>query len=107
MATSPAANTPGHAGLQVLVDDDPVVDVEAALGGERGARLHADADDHEVAVERPPVAGADALDRRRALERRDAGPEQHPHAMVGVDVAVDRADLGAEHALERDRHAGR
>ena len=30
-------------------------------------------------------------------------PEEHPHAVVGVDVAIDRADLGAEHALERDR----
>ena len=38
-----------------------------------------------------------------SLERLDARPEQHPHAMVGVDVAVDGADLGAEHALERDR----
>ena len=53
----------GRAGLQVLVDEDPVVDGEAGLRGELGARLHADADDDEVAVERAPVAGADALDR--------------------------------------------
>ena len=46
----------------------------------------------------------DPLDRRGALERGDAGLEQQPHALVGVDVPVDGADLGAEHALERDRH---
>ena len=76
---------------------------EAGLGGELGARLHADADDHEVALEHAAVAGADALDRAVALEGLDAGAQEHPHAVVGVDVAVDRADLGAEHALERDR----
>ena len=38
-----------------------------------------------------------------ALERLDAGAQQHPHAVVGVDVAVDGAHLGAEHALQRDR----
>ena len=36
-------------------------------------------------------------------KRLDAGAHQHPHAVVGVDVAVDGADLGAEHALERYR----
>ena len=40
-----------RAGLQVLVDEDPVVDGDPGLLGELGARLHADADDHEVAVE--------------------------------------------------------
>ena len=64
---------------------------------------HADADDDEVALELAPVAGADALDRLVALEGLDAGSHQHLHAVVGVDVAVDGADLGAQHALERDR----
>ena len=91
-----------RAGLQVLVDEDAVVDGEPGLGGQPGARLHADADDHEVALELASVAGADALDRRVALEGLDAGPEQHLHAVVEVDVAVDGAHLGAEHALERD-----
>ena len=48
------------------------------------------------------VGGAHPLDRRVSLEGLDAGAEQQPHAVVGVDVAVDGADLGAEHALERD-----
>ena len=38
-----------------------------------------------------------------ALEGLDAGAEQHPHAVVGVDVAVDRAQLGPQHALQRHR----
>ena len=63
----------------------------------------ADADDDEVALELAPVAGADALDRLVALEGLDAGAQQHPHAVVGVDVAVDGAHLGAQHALQRDR----
>ena len=93
-----------RAGLEALVDEDPVVDGEPGLGRELGARLHADADDHEVAVERrarrwcararPPWSPSNAV---------DAGAEQHPHAVVGVDVAVDRAHLGPQHPLERDR----
>ena len=62
----------GRAGPQVLVDEDAVVDREAGLGGELGARLHADTDDHEVALEHAAVAGADALDRVVALEGLDA-----------------------------------
>ena len=94
----------GRAGLQVLVDEDAVVDGEPGLRGELGARLHADADDHEVALELASVAGADALDRRRRPRRpRRRSPCSISHAVVGVDVAVDGADLGAEHALERDR----
>ena len=93
----------GRAGLQVLVDEDAVLDGDAGRGGEPAARLNADADDHEIAVQRAAVARADALDRCLALESLDAGPAQHPHAVVGVDVAVDGADLGAQHPLERDR----
>jgi hypothetical protein len=42
----------------------------------------------------------DALDGVCALEGVDAGAEPHPHAVVVMDVAVDRADLVAEHTLE-------
>ncbi len=81
-----------RAGLQVRVGEDAVLDGDARLGGERSARLHADADDDEVAVHRAPVARADALDGRAALEALHAGAEQHLNAVVGVDVAVDPAD---------------
>ena len=33
-------------------------------------------------------------------------PMQHPHAVIGVDVAVDAAHLAAQHALQRDRVGG-
>jgi hypothetical protein len=89
-----------HAGLEPLVDVDPVPDREAGLGGEPRARLHAHADDDEVAVELAPVGGADPLDRRAALERLDAGPHQHPNAVVCVEVAVDAAHLGAQDTLQ-------
>jgi hypothetical protein len=57
--------------------------VERVVGDRDVAgREHADADDHEVALERAPVAGPDALDRGVSLEGLDAGPHQHPDAVV-------------------------
>ena len=91
-----------RAGLQVLVDEDPIVHGDSGSRGEFGARLHTDSDDHEVALEFAAVAGADALDRLVSLECRDAGPHEHLHPLVGVDVAVDGAYLGAQHALQGD-----
>ena len=38
-----------------------------------------------------------------SLERLDARPEQQLHAVVGVDVAVNGAQLGAQHPLQRNR----
>lgn len=62
----------GRVGPEELVDADPVAGREARLSGELGPRLHADADDDEVALDRPPVNRADALDRRVALHRCSA-----------------------------------
>ena len=93
-------------GLQELVAHDPVADRDAGRGGRRDVRRRAHADHHEVAVDRAPVRGPDPLDRGRALEALDAGAEQHLHAPVGVDVAVDRSRLGAERVLERHRRRG-
>jgi hypothetical protein len=53
----------GHARLELLVDEDAVVQVEAGVRGELDPRLHANADDDEVAIDRAAVAGADTLDR--------------------------------------------
>ena len=97
----------GRAGAQVLVDEDPVADGEAGPGGESRARLHADADDDEVALEVAPVARADALDGAVPLEGLHPGPHEHADAVIGVDVAVDAAHLAAQHALQRDRDRGR
>ena len=87
----------------MLIDEDAVVDCDARLGGEADARLHADTDDDEVALQLAPIAGADTLNGLVALERLDAGSHQHLRAVVGMDVAVDGAHLGPEHPLERDR----
>ena len=86
----------------MLVDEDPVIDRDPGARGEIGARLRADADDDEIAFELATVAGANPLHRCRSFERLDGCAEQHLHAVVGVDVAVDPADLVAEHALQRD-----
>ena len=50
------------------------------------------------------VVGLHRLHGALALERFDAGAEQQLDAVVAVQVAVDGADLGAEHALQRHRH---
>jgi hypothetical protein len=36
------------------------------------------------------------------LERLDAGSREDPHAVVGVEVAVDAADFEAEDAFQYD-----
>ena len=92
----------GPAGLQVLVDEDPIIHRDPGPRGKLGARLHTDSDDHEVALQFAAVAGADALDGLVSLEFRDAGAHQHLHPMAGVDVAVDGAYLEAQHALQGD-----
>ena len=93
----------GGARLQPIVDEDAVVDGEPRRGGEHGAGRGADADHDGVAVDRSPVLRADPLHAVGALERRDGRAEQHLDPVVDVDVAVDRAHLGPEHPLERDR----
>ena len=55
---------------------------------------------------RQPPPGADALDHAVALEHRDAVAEQHLHAVLEMDVAVDRSDLRAEDALQRNQGRG-
>ena len=71
--------------------------------GQLGARLHADAHHHEVAGHVRPSLVRTRSTASVALERLDAGPQQQPHAVIGVDVAVDRADLGPEHPFQRHR----
>ena len=68
----------------------------------------ADADDHEVAVEHLGRRWCGPARRLAvALEGLDAVAQQHPDPVVGVDVAIEGADLGAEHALERHARADR
>lgn len=81
------------AGLQVLVDEDPVVDGDTRPCGKFDARCRSDPHD-DVAVEHPAIGRSHPLDGRRALECLNAGAHQHLDAVVGVDIAVDRADLG-------------
>src|SRR5438270_12558834 len=91
----------GRGRLEPLVDDDAVVDRESGRGGEVDARNDPGADHDRVALDRAPVRRADAFDRPRSVERLDTGAEQQLDAVVRVNVAVDGADLAAEHSLER------
>ena len=58
-------------------------------------------DQHQVAVDGAPVLGNDSLDPAVAAQAGDPGAELQPHAVVGVQVAVDGGDLGAEHLGQR------
>ena len=78
-----------------------------ACAASSGARPGADADDREVARDLATVARPYALDALVAQERFDAGPHEHAHAVVAVQVVVHRTDLAAEHALQRHGHADR
>ena len=83
------------------VDEDPVVDVEHALGQPRCAGPTPTPITTASAVEDGAVARAHALGAPVALDRLDAAAEVQRDAVVGVDVAVEGAELGAEDALER------
>ena len=84
---------------QALVDEDAVADGEPGRCRELGAWLDAHSHDDEVAVDESAVAR-----RTRSTASSpfglDARAQQHPHAVIGVDVAIDRTDLGAENALK-------
>src|SRR5699024_9278410 len=64
---------------------------------------HPDTDNDEVALDRITRTRAHTLDRARTLEPLHPAPEPHTHAVIDVDVAIERAELGAEHTLKRNR----
>ena len=84
----------------------PLSIAKPACSARRGARLHADAHDDEVAVDRLPVAGAHALHRVSPSNASTPVPEQHPHPVIGVDVAVDGADLAYRGRVPAARQSG-
>src|SRR3954471_2831568 len=87
--------------LQALVDEDAVVHRKPRLHGELGARQHTEAGDDEVRLEPAAVGQSDTLDAAGALEAGDADPGEQLDAVLAVEVGVDLAELGAQHALER------
>ena len=93
----------GRGGPQVLVDQDPVVDLQAGVGSEPSPRLHADADDDEVALDDTTVAGAHALDGPSPSKASTLCLHQHRDAVLDVEVAIDGADLDAQDPLQRNR----
>ena len=103
LATSPAAKIPG-----TLVSRRrstrmplPTASPAAAASTARGVAPIPTTTASQAIVR--PSCRADALDSGVALERLHGGSEQHLDAAVEVDVAVDRADLRTEYALERHR----
>ena len=80
----------------------PVADGQASRLGQLGPRSGAGADQDQVALDGAAFVDHDRLDPAVAAEGGDPGAEGEPDAVVGVQVAVDASDLGAEHPSQRD-----
>ena len=93
----------GHTGDQVFVGDDAVVQPESRGLGQLGAWLDPDADHDRPGRKDGAVAQADLFDPVGSADRVDAHSEVQSHAMFGVQVAIDAADLASEYPLERHR----
>ncbi len=98
----------------MLVDDDAArLDGEPELGGQLGARVDADADDHDVGVQHGAVGELDPDGVLVLTDEADsAGAQQDPRAAAFVRVAdgvgQQRCDRPAEQAVARldDGHRG-
>ena len=89
-------------GAQVLVDHDPVVDVQAAGHGDVGVRSGAHADDDKVGVDLGPGFQDDGA-RRGIGGSQDAVDllfESEIDPVLQVQVSEDLRDAVAEHACE-------
>ena len=90
----------GRARGQVLVGDHPVVQVQPGRLGELDPRGDAHARQHHVGRQSGPVGQPDLLHPVAAPQRLDSGAEVQLHALIGVHVAVERAELGSEHPFQ-------
>ena len=93
----------GGVGRECLVDHDAVVGPQPGGLCECCPRRNADSHDYEVASDRGPVAGFDLLHGAVPFEALDSRTREQPHAVLEMDVAVDRPDVRAEHPLQRHR----
>ena len=84
----------GHAGLELLVDDDAVVDLQAGRDGQFGSGGDADADDDDVGDFTSPSLRTTVLDGVGAAQLADSGAEPQLDTVVGVQAAEDLTDLG-------------
>ena len=93
---------PGHAGLQVAVAHDAVVDREPARTASSVRGTTPIPTMAKSQSKKPTVGRPHPLDRAVALERVHARAEHHLHAVIEVDVAVHGAELRAQDPLQRD-----
>src|SRR5262249_51702764 len=98
----PAGNVAGRenvarAGLEELVDYDPVVDGQPGTFAKLGAGAHADAGDDEVSFDRTAALEDDAL----AVDCRGAVLEVEDDAMFLMPRADEVGELGAHDPLQR------
>src|SRR5205807_2650290 len=87
----------GSAGLEISVDDNTPIELEACLPGKRQTWMHADADHDEVRLERSAALEHGAI----LLDRSDGIAEMEDDAMLLVQLADEIAHLDPEDALHR------
>ena len=87
----------GDAGFQIGIDGDAPIDRQPRLLRQPKARAHADADHHDIGLDR-----AAAFQRRAfAVDRGDGVAEMKDDAMLLMQGADEVAHLRPEHALHR------
>ena len=92
---------PGTLVWQYLVDDHPVVHVNASAVEDVHDRLDANPGDHEVALQAQTTFRDDPRHALRPFERGDGVFENRPDAMSAMQVGDTLPDGLAKHAEER------
>jgi hypothetical protein len=89
-------------GAEMLIDEDPIVDLEAGLCGELGVGSDSDSDEDHVGVDPAPVAQNDSGHRTvSAAEFGNRDLAAQVHAVVTMQVGKDRCGLWTEHVQQR------
>ena len=89
------------AGLEALVDDHAVVELEAAALEPARDRCDADADDRELGLDDPSARRLDRIERRAPAERLHLVAEHELDAFTGVQVGEELHQLARAQNLEQ------
>ena len=89
------------AGLEALVDDDAVVELEAAVLQPARDRCDADADDRELGLDHPSARSLDRIERRAPAERLHLVAEHELDTFAGIQVGEELHQLARAQNLEQ------
>ena len=92
-----------NVGAAVLVHEDPVAGLHAAVSDEVDDRLNAHPDNREITIDAPTAFGDDPFDAPVSLKARHDIVEDRFDAMLAVNRGHDLPHLFAEDAKQRCR----